>query len=320
MKESFHSSSDTMREQIHALMKRESTLGLRRFVIQFGLFLAAAVLMTFAFEQNLLLWALGAIVFALGVCPMFAVSHETVHRTAFSSRWANDGVAIVSSIATFYVPEWFRHFHFGHHRYTHDPTRDPELAPFGVTMPSFTGNLPMYISFLTGMALVIFKITTMCLLALPLPKSFLSKHMVYVDSKVVGRIQWQARLCVLFHAAWLVPGFLWYPGLASILLAQLLGHGMLAVFLAAEHGGLPHEGTVLERTRTTITNGFVRYLMWNMPYHTEHHAYPAVPWHALPDLHRLMEGEIVHVVPGYPHMHGRILSQLLRGKQFQETD
>ena len=319
MDESFHTISETKREQVQALMKRKSDAGVVRFVIQFGLLLGAAVLMSLTFEHHLWLWAIGAIIFAFGVCPMFAVAHETVHRTAFSSRSTNDVVAILSSTVIFYVPEWFRHLHFGHHRYTHDPKLDPELAPFGVTMPPFTGTLPMYISFLSGLALVIFKVSTMCVLALPLPKRFISKHMVYLKLDGVGRIQWEARICLLVHAAWIVPGILWCPGLLSILLAQLVGHGILSAFLAAEHGGLPHEGSMLERTRTTKTNGFVRYLMWNMPYHAEHHAYPAVPWHALPELHTLMKDELVHIIPGYPHMHGRILGQLLRGKRFTDA-
>ena len=34
--------------------------------------------------------------------------------------------------------------------------------------------------------------------------------------------------------------------------------------------------------------------MWNMPYHAEHHAYPSVPFHALPQLHKALDSELVH--------------------------
>ena len=316
MDESFHHSSSALREQVQSLIKRRSGAGVSRFSIQFGLLVGAALVMSLSFEHHLGLWALGAITFALCVCPMFAVGHETIHRTAFSHRSANDIVAIISSTIIFYVPEWFRHFHFAHHRHTHDPKLDPEIAPFGVTTPAFTGSLPMYVAFLSGIPLVFFKISVMGILALPLPKRLISKHMAYLKPQVVGRAQWQARLCCLFHAAWFVPGLLWYPGLASVLLAQLVGHGILASFLIAEHSGLPHEGSVLDRTRTTNTNTFVRYLMWNMPYHTEHHAYPAVPWHALPELHTLMQDELRHAVPGYPNIHRRARARLVRGKPF----
>ena len=42
----------------------------------------------------------------------------------------------------------------------------------------------------------------------------------------------------------------------------------------------------LTNTRTTLTNGLMRLLMWNMPFHTEHHLYPSIPFHRLPDAMR----------------------------------
>lgn len=38
---------------------------------------------------------------------------------------------------------------------------------------------------------------------------------------------------------------------------------------------------------------------WNMPYHAEHHAYPAVPFHALPSLHRHVVERLATGEPGY---------------------
>ena len=38
---------------------------------------------------------------------------------------------------------------------------------------------------------------------------------------------------------------------------------------------------------------------WNMPYHAEHHAYPAIPFHALPRLHARVRGKIENLEPGY---------------------
>jgi len=43
----------------------------------------------------------------------------------------------------------------------------------------------------------------------------------------------------------------------------------------------------------------VRLFAWNMPYHAEHHAYPAVPFHALPRLHQGIREKIANVEPGY---------------------
>eukprot|EP00666_Eupelagonemidae_sp_cell4sb_P015905 gene15905-16082_t len=44
-------------------------------------------------------------------------------------------------------------------------------------------------------------------------------------------------------------------------------------------------------SRTTATWWAYRALAWNMPFHVEHHAWPSVPFHQLPALHRaVVEG------------------------------
>jgi fatty acid desaturase len=53
-----------------------------------------------------------------------------------------------------------------------------------------------------------------------------------------------------------------------------------------EHLGLPHVDAITENTRSTRTNALMRWLAWNMQYHTAHHAFPGVPCYRLPELHR----------------------------------
>ena len=59
---------------------------------------------------------------------LFAPLHETIHRTAFRSRWINTAVSWFCGALLMLPPDYFRAFHFTHHRYTQDPQRDPELA------------------------------------------------------------------------------------------------------------------------------------------------------------------------------------------------
>ena len=63
---------------------------------------------------------------------------------------------------------------------------------------------------------------------------------------------------------------------------SLLGQPFLRAYLLAEHARCPHVANMLENTRTTFTTALVRLIAWNMPFHAEHHAYPAVPFHKLP--------------------------------------
>ena len=53
-----------------------------------------------------------------------------------------------------------------------------------------------------------------------------------------------------------------------------------------EHLGLPHVDAITENTRTTRTNAVMRWMCWNMQYHTAHHAFPGVPCYALPQTAR----------------------------------
>jgi fatty acid desaturase len=53
-----------------------------------------------------------------------------------------------------------------------------------------------------------------------------------------------------------------------------------------EHLGLPHVDAITENTRSTRTNALMRWMCWNMQYHTAHHAFPGVPCYALPGLHQ----------------------------------
>jgi len=47
--------------------------------------------------------------------------------------------------------------------------------------------------------------------------------------------------------------------------------------------------------------------MWNMPYHAEHHAYPGVPFHRLPELHETIKDELKEKDDGYAEFHKTVL-------------
>ena len=80
---------------------------------------------------------------------------------------------------------------------------------------------------------------------------------------------------------------------------MLLGFPFLRLYLLAEHGRCPSVANMFENTRTTMTTRAVRLLAWNMPYHAEHHAWPAVPFHKLPEVHDLAAAHLKRVSPGY---------------------
>jgi fatty acid desaturase len=90
----------------------------------------------------------------------------------------------------------------------------------------------------------------------------------------------------------------------------LLGQPFLRLYLLAEHTGCPLVANMLENSRTTLSLAPLRRLAWNMPYHAEHHAYPALPFHALPAAHRVLEARLAVQAPGYIAVHREIVAWL----------
>ena len=79
----------------------------------------------------------------------------------------------------------------------------------------------------------------------------------------------------------------------------IIGQFFLRPYLYAEHTGCDRTRSAFQNTRTTYTGAIVKWIAWNMPYHVEHHAYPSIPFHALPKLNEIVDGEIVYRGPGY---------------------
>ena len=93
-------------------------------------------------------------------------------------------------------------------------------------------------------------------------------------------------------------------------LPALLGQPFLRLYLLAEHGRCPFVANMFENSRTIFTNRLVRFLAWNMPYHAEHHAYPAVPFHRLPELHALARPHLRVTEAGYAAFHRKYAADL----------
>ena len=83
------------------------------------------------------------------------------------------------------------------------------------------------------------------------------------------------------------------------LLPLVLGQPLLRCITIAEHTNCSEDANGLTNTRTTLTSWPVRFFMWNMPYHAEHHLYPSIPFHALPRAHRHIRDRIRHLDHGY---------------------
>jgi fatty acid desaturase len=232
---------------------------------------------------------------------LFAPLHESIHRTAFRSRALNDAVAWLFGAAILLPPAYFRAFHFAHHRYTQDPARDPELA---LLRPDDVGR---YLLRVTGLPYWRERIGTI------LRHAFTGKvAQPFIAPRLKPAVVREARWLLLAYAGVAAASVALQSGAALTywVVPALLGQPALRLYLLAEHTGCPFVSDMLRNSRTTRSNGLVRRLAWNMPYHAEHHAYPAVPFHALPAAHGLLAARIETQAPGYWAAHRDILRQI----------
>ncbi|PDT90224.1 fatty acid desaturase [Bradyrhizobium sp. Y36] len=225
------------------------------------------------------------------VAFLFMAVHETAHKTAFRSRGLNLAVGNLSAFIIGLPYEYYCLFHWDHHRYTQDPDKDPELI-VGVKPTSDTQLAIAY----SGVLQVAGRLRLMLGHAITgnvtVPWIPESKRAV-----IVG----EARAYVALYALLLALS-LWFSSalLLWVWIVPLgVGQFFLRPYLYAEHTGCERTRSAFQNTRTTYTAAIVKWLAWNMPYHVEHHAYPSIPFHALPKLNAIVDGEIVHRGRGY---------------------
>jgi fatty acid desaturase len=258
--------------------------------------LARLALHSAAIATGMLWIGLGLPYWGLAIWPtgialsfFFTLQHECTHRTPFRTPWLNEAVGHATGLLLFQPFGWFRAFHMAHHRYTNLPGQDPELD----------GDKPeTWAAILWHLATPGYWAAKARVLG---ENAFASPEAPYFSDRARPLIRREAQLYLAAYAALLGASVLWVgPLLLWVWLLPLAtGFPVLRLYLLAEHGRCPQVANMLENTRTTYTNRVVRLLAWNMPYHTEHHVWPMVPFHNLPELNRLMAEELKVTSPSY---------------------
>ena len=243
----------------------------------------------------------GLLLCGVGLATCFAGLHECSHRTAFKSRWANDAAAWFLGLLSFYNSTAYRRYHQWHHRYAHQPGLDPELEdPLPTTPVGYLLELSGW-HWWTGKLRGTARLLWGDLSAVP----YLNAELI---PKVRRSIWLQCSVYAVLAALSLIGGngfLLWYW-----LLPLAVGQPFLRFVLLAEHTGCSFSRDGTANTRTTLTTAPVRWLMWNMPFHAEHHLYASLPFHALPAAHGHIAPHLKHLDGGYLQVHRQLLAQL----------
>lgn len=274
-------------EIIKQLTRRSDFKGLVQLGIHLLLIFSTATMITLSMHS----WWLLPALLAQGIVliSVFAPLHETIHFTAFKTRQLNNIVAAVFGFILFLPFQYFRHYHYVHHRYTQNPEKDPEL----IDKKSVNGvGLLWQIS------------------GIPIWRWHLSKlwrhaggHVEenYIEERLHSKLVFEARIHVGLYIFLFVVSLaaadallLWYW-----IIPVIFGQPFLRLYLMAEHSGCDLSDDMLENSRTTYTNPLINLLAWNMPYHAEHHYLASVPFHALPVLHAYTGQSVKYRGDGY---------------------
>lgn len=205
---------------------------------------------------------------------LFTLQHECLHKTPFASKRLNETVGYLAGFVNLLPLNWFRYFHLAHHRHTNIPGQDPELEQ---EKPATTRQWLLHVS---GLPYWLSMLHVLARLAVgrEAPSWLPNRNRPRAEREARTMLAiWVLALASLSQTSLLL--WVWF-------LPALLGQPFLRLYLLAEHGDCPRVADMFRNTRTTYTLAIIRFLAWNMPYHTEHHVFPSVPFYRLPELHR----------------------------------
>jgi fatty acid desaturase len=226
-------------------------------------------------------WAVPAVM-AHGILVnfLYAGQHELSHWTVFKTRRLNEIFGRIFGFILVYPRDFDQIQHFAHHRYTQDWECDGELARERYTLAS-------YLLWVLGPTYWYTRVRRVVRFSI----GIVSEPYIPAGRKaeVIREAHWHLAGYAAIAAAslalqsWLAVELWILPMLAMKPVHQLQN--------TIEHLGLPHVDTIIQNTRTTRTNALMRWLAWNMQYHTAHHAFPGVPCYRLPELHGALFAE-----------------------------
>ncbi len=300
--------SPVPRETMRKLLERRDGPAIRDTIIWFGLLGVFGYL-------GYLLWPSAWAILPFAIYGVIYGStsdsrwHESSHGTAFKTDWMNNLLYEISSFMVMRESTVWRWSHTRHHSDTIIVGRDPEIAvPRPPNMKDFM----------------------LTFLGLPAAKAYLKKIILhslgrldpeeatYIPESEHRTIYFKARIYVAIYAT--AIGACFYFGtilpLLYIGLPNLYGAWLMPIYGFTQHAGLAEN--VLDHRmncRTVYMDPVHRFLYWNMNYHVEHHMFPLVPYHNLPQLHAVVKDDMPTPYRGLIHAWREIIPAVLRQRK-----
>ncbi len=277
--------TDVARKDMKALMQRSDGPAIRDTALYYGLMVVFAAI-------GIALWpSLWSAPFWLAYGVLYGSGsdsrwHETSHGTAFKTPWMNNLVYQVACFMMVRNPHSWRWSHARHHTDTYIVGRDPEIAVMRPpVMMKLIGNFFGIFDAYAGWSRML----------LNAAGKLDAEEATYIPVTEHGKVITVARIWALIYLATFALAIV----MGSILPFMVIGlprlygawHHVMTGLL--QHGGLADDVTDHRlNSRTVLMNPVSRFIYWNMNYHIEHHMFPMVPFHALPQLHALIGNDL----------------------------
>lgn len=277
--------SEVPRKVMKGLMARSDAPAIRDTIILYGC-------MVLFVGFGIALWpGWGSVPFWLAYGVLYGSAsdsrwHECSHGTAFKTPWMNDAVYQIASFMIMRNSATWRWSHARHHSETNLVGRDPEIA---VMRPPELAKLILNVF---GVIDVLKFVPNLVRNAVSGPTP---EEKTFVPESEWRKVQKVAIIHLSIYVGTIVAALSWGTILPLMVigLPRMYGawHHIMTGLL--QHGGLA-DNVIDHRlnSRTVLMNPVSRFIYWNMNYHVEHHMFPMVPYHALPQLHEVIRSDL----------------------------
>ncbi|MEO1318009.1 MAG: fatty acid desaturase [Pseudomonadota bacterium] len=192
---------------------------------------------------------------------LYAGQHELSHGTVFRTKWPNILFGRLIGFLMLYPRDFDRIQHWAHHQHTQNWEKDGELVREPYTLRS-------YLLWFWGPTYWWSRVTRLFRLGRGVvlePYVRPDEHATVIREARVYLALYATIAAVSVAAGSWAAVILWLAPMLTMKFVHQLQNTI-------EHLGLSHENDILQNTRTTRTNAIMRWLCWQMPYHTAHHS------------------------------------------------
>ena len=248
-----------------------------------------------------------------------AATHELSHGTPFKTKPANEFFLYLFSFLTWNNPVHFRASHIlNHHQFTLYTGQDKEVIQVPVKDKLNWVNILSWLTFDWSWFALFIRVNVLHALGNG-DADFFNWNPLFPkdDPRRKAMCRW-ARFVVIGYVALIAVFIVFHLWVAIYLVFSYYFVRILANLTGAiQHTGLASDIPDWRVICHTVKlNPLLRYLYWNMNYHTEHHMYAAVPFFNLAKLRRVLEKDVPEAHAGF----GACLRKLREIREAQAKD